>query len=226
MELDPISEDSILITLGDRIDETLPPRIARLCEQIRQKLGPVVTDLVPSYTTVLCCYDPMRMDFRGMRQALAPLLGAAPDQGPAADADTTIVEIPVWYAPEAGADLEEQAHACDMTIAELIRRHTNPTYLVYAIGFSPGFAFMGQVDPDIARPRKATPRTRVPRGSVGIANRQTAVYPSVSPGGWQLIGRSPERLFDERRLARLQVGDRVRFRAIERQDFLDLGGEL
>ena len=102
------------------------------------------------------------------------------------------------------------------------------TYRVYAIGFSPGFAYLGITDQRIALPRKATPRQKIPTGSVGIAGSQTAIYPSATPGGWQIVGRTPQRMidWDSDSLALVSVGDRVRFRSIDRQEYLDLGGSL
>jgi KipI family sensor histidine kinase inhibitor len=108
----------------------------------------------------------------------------------------------------------------------VIATHTASTYQVFAMGFAPGFGFMGEVNSSIAHPRKKTPRQKVPKGSVGIANRQTAVYPVTSPGGWQLIGRCPTKLFDRETLSVFNIGDNVRFYSVSRADFLDLGGEL
>ncbi|MDX2348894.1 MAG: carboxyltransferase domain-containing protein, partial [Porticoccus sp.] len=116
----------------------------------------------------------------------------------------------------------------NLSVDEVIALHQAQEYRVYAIGFAPGFAYLGQVDERIAAPRLATPRPQVPRGAVGIADRQTAIYPAVSPGGWNLIGLCPQPMFDPNNDPSMpvQVGDRVRFRGIDRQTFLDLGGEL
>ena len=136
--------------------------------------------------------------------------------------------LPVYYAPESGEDLESLAASTGLSTDEVIAIHSEEEYRVYAIGFAPGFAYLGQVDERIAAPRLATPRQRVPRGAVAIADRQTAVYPAVSPGGWNLIGRCPVRMFDPEANPSMPVavGDRVRFEPVNRQRFLDLGGEL
>lgn len=229
-----VSEDAILLSLGDRIDEQLTPRIALLCEQIEASLGPRLLDMVPSYTTILCTYDPLTTDTGRLKRDLERLVAhwATETSTPtwqasiASSGSVRLHQIPVFYSPEVAPDLEAHARACSLSVAELIEIHAAGSYQVFAVGFSPGFGFLGQVDPRIARPRKATPRTRVPRGAVGIADRQTAVYPVASPGGWQLIGRSPSVLFDERTLAVLKVGDRVRFSPLSRDEYLALGGEL
>jgi KipI family sensor histidine kinase inhibitor len=138
------------------------------------------------------------------------------------------VVLPVYYAPESGADLEALARRAGLSTDGVIDLHTSTEYRVYAIGFAPGFAYLGEVDERIAAPRLATPRQKVPRGAVAVADRQTAVYPAVSPGGWNLIGRCPVRMFDPDTTPTMpvSVGDRVRFEPISRQHFLELGGEL
>jgi KipI family sensor histidine kinase inhibitor len=136
--------------------------------------------------------------------------------------------LPVYYAGEVGEDLESLAQHAGLSTAEVIDLHSSTEYRVYAIGFAPGFAYLGQVDERIAAPRLTTPRLKVPRGAVAIADRQTAVYPAVSPGGWNLIGRCPVRMFDPdaEPTMPVTVGDRVRFEPVSRERFLALGGEL
>ena len=136
--------------------------------------------------------------------------------------------LPVYYHPEAGEDLEALAERAGMSIDDVIALHSGGEYRVYAIGFAPGYAYLGEVDSRIAAPRLSTPRQKVPRGAVAIADRQTAVYPAPSPGGWNLIGRCPVRMFDPDRdpIMPVSVGDRVRFEPIDRARFLELGGEL
>jgi KipI family sensor histidine kinase inhibitor len=134
----------------------------------------------------------------------------------------------VYYAADVGEDLESLAQHAGLSTAEVIDLHSSTEYRVYAIGFAPGFAYLGQVDERIAAPRLTTPRLKVPRGAVAIADRQTAVYPAVSPGGWNLIGRCPVRMFDPdaEPTMPVTVGDRVRFEPVSRERFLALGGDL
>ncbi|MEZ5502882.1 MAG: 5-oxoprolinase subunit PxpB, partial [Halioglobus sp.] len=152
-------------------------------------------------------------------------LALLPAQPPSA---ARTVVLPVYYAAEVGADLEALARRAGLSTDQVIDLHAGTLYRVYAIGFAPGFADLGQVDERIAAPRLATPRASVPCGSVAIADRQTAVYPAQSPGGWNLIGRCPVSMFDPQSqpCMPVAVGDSVRFEAISRERFLALGGEL
>lgn len=224
--IEAVSEDTILITLAEAIDESLPARIAGLADNIRSAGSPWLVDIVPSYTTLMVVYDPLKIDFRQAVSELRPLVTLENTCKRAPEVKGRLVELPVYYSTETGPDLQWLASECGLECEDIIRKHSAVEYRVHALGFAPGFAFMGQVDPTIAAPRKTSPRKRVPAGSVGIANRQTAVYPQASPGGWQLIGRCPTPLFDQTSLSLLRVGDRVRFKAISREAFLATGGEL
>jgi KipI family sensor histidine kinase inhibitor len=139
-----------------------------------------------------------------------------------------VVTLPVYYSEQSGPDLAALAKRAELSVEQVIEIHQQQEYRVYAIGFAPGFAYLGEVDERIAAPRLQTPRQKVPVGAVGIADRQTAVYPAQSPGGWNLIGRCPQRMFDPAATPTMpvQVGDRVRFRAIDQQEYLTLGGDL
>jgi len=226
--IEAAGEDALLIRFGDAIDSALPAQIADLCQRIEALELPWLVDLVPSYTTLLVIYDPITINVLDAKARLRPLLSETPsaDQTKAEAADSRLIELPVYYSEETGPDLAWIAEQKGLSVQQVIDRHTADTYQVYAIGFAPGFGFMGQVDPSIACPRKDTPRTKVPAGSVGIANQQTAVYPKTSPGGWQLIGRCPTVLFDEENLSLLKAGDRVRFVSISREEYLAQGGQL
>ncbi|MCK7543015.1 5-oxoprolinase subunit PxpB [Marinobacter bryozoorum] len=219
----PTAEDAVLIEFSQQIDPALTPLIAAWSDSLREALGHLVTDLVPSYGSITVYYDPDRSDFLNIIRSLKSISNILPELS---DQPTgRIIELPVWYHPAVGPDLAALAEARQLSTQQVAKIHSDTCYQVYALGFSPGFGFMGQVDPAIATPRLERPRVRIPAGSVGIANRQTAVYPAVSPGGWQLIGRCPVRLFDEQSLALLSVGDRVRFRAVGHDEFLELGGD-
>lgn len=228
--ISPVSEDCLLITLASRVKEGLPAHIARICHAIEQLQESWLVDLVPSYTTILVVYDPLVADFRRVQRqigrTLADIPAPADEKLPSRHSEQTLHTLPVYYSDETGPDLEQLARDSGLSTDEVISRHTAKCYDVYAIGFAPGFAFMGQVDEAIAHPRKKTPRKRVPAGSVAIANRQTAVYPLASPGGWLLIGRCPTKLFDPDTFSLLGIGDRVRFESVSRERFLELGGEL
>jgi KipI family sensor histidine kinase inhibitor len=225
VQLRAVGEDALMLYLGDVVDATTATRVQAAVAAIAPALGDDLVDLVPSYASVLILYDPLRTDHLSVARRVRGALQTLPTL--AARAGRTVV-LPVYYAPEAGADLEALAARAGLSVQEVIDLHTSTEYRVYAIGFAPGFAYLGQVNERIAAPRLATPRASVPRGSVGIAERQTAVYPSDSPGGWNLIGRCPVRMFDPgaQPCMPVSVGDRVRFEPISRARFLTLGGDL
>jgi KipI family sensor histidine kinase inhibitor len=188
-------------------------------------MADIVIDLVPSYASLLVIYNIDQCDHYEARRQLREALK---------DIDATesvggeLVTLPVYYSLESGPDLELIAERGKLSVDKVIEIHLEGEYRVYAIGFAPGFAFLGEVDERIATPRLSTPRQKVPRGSVAIADRQTAVYPAQSPGGWNLIGLCPTRMFDPDKMPPMpvQVGDRIRFEAIERDEYLTLGGNL
>ena len=214
-----------MLYLGEGMDDRVAALILAAIPAIERALGNDLVDLVPSYASVLILYDPLRATHleiaRRVRAALNLLATEALPAG-------RRVDLPVWYSPEAGADLEALADRAGLSVDAVVALHAGMEYRVYAIGFAPGFAYLGQVDERIAAPRLATPRPKVPRGSVAIADRQTAVYPAESPGGWNLIGRCPVAMFDPAAdpAMPVTVGDRVRFEPVDRARFLALGGKL
>jgi inhibitor of KinA len=177
-----------------------------------------VRDIVPAYRSLTVYFDPLRTDYVGLVDRLTSELDRD-TSGP--DAGSRLLEIPVCYGGEHGPDLADVAAFARLSESEVVALHSAATYQVFMLGFLPGFAYLGSVDRRIAAPRRPEPRVRVPAGSVGVAGEQTGIYPSETPGGWQLIGRSPLKPFD---LARedpflLKAGDRVRFRPIEPRQF-------
>ena len=233
MKVSSVSENACLIQVGDLISESLTAVIAKLSSAIEAILGDALIDLIPSYTTLLCVYDLNKVDDLYMLKTLRRItqeVGTNQNhEVNTLESLGRLIEVPVWYDPEVGYDLEAMANEKQMSQAELIQLHTAKEYRVFASGFMPGFAYMGSVDALLATPRQTTPRKSVAAGSVGIADTQTSVYPAQSPGGWNIIGRSPTRLFDISRgdtAALLQVGDRVRFLSIDKATFLEMGGQL
>ena len=230
MRVHAVSEQAVQVEFGRDIDEALIPIIARAVEAIRSELGSLVIDLIPSYTTVLCFYDYNRVDSRWMIRELTRLLSSIDTDDVPGSTRGRKIDIPVWYDPSVGYDLEALAKQKSMTVSELIEVHSGREYQVFAIGFNPGFAFLGRLDERIVTPRHSAPRRRVSQGSVGIADAQTAVYPLASPGGWNIVGRTPKAMFNASdrggRASLLQVGDRVRFVPISRSEFFKRGGHL
>jgi KipI family sensor histidine kinase inhibitor len=217
--------DALICTFGDRIDPAIHRRVTALERKLRNGALPAILGLVPSYASLLVRYDSLRWEEEELTRALETL-----EISPSAadESRSSTLEIPVWYDPEVGWDLESLARRHRLSVEELVALHSGRSYRVYAIGFMPGFGYLGTVDERIAAPRLATPRAEIPAGSVALADRQTAVYPAASPGGWNLLGRTPLSLFDpdRPRPSLLEVGMEVRFVPVDRERFLELGGVL
>jgi len=175
-----------------------------------------ILETVPGYTTLAVYYDPLVISRAQLQSALAQIQ-------PQKNTDTAerIVEIPVCYGGGFGPDLDFVCRHCGLTAEEVIRRHSAPIYRVHMLGFTPGFPYLGGMDKSLATPRLSSPRRVIPAGSVGIAGEQTGIYPMASPGGWQLIGRTPEKLFDPGREQPilLDAGMRLRFRPVSPEVF-------
>lgn len=218
----------LVITLGDRIDAT----IGRLCLGLAQKLRDAaisgVTDVVPSFVAVAVHYRPDGYG-NGPRYAqLHERIEALLNEGIIPlDSGGRNIEIPVCYGGEHGPDLEDVARFAGVSQDELIALHSQTPCMVFMLGFAPGHSYAGIHDPRLDMPRRASPRTAVPAGSIAIANRQTSIYPSRLPGGWNIIGATPLRIFDPQRepAALLQPGDTLRFTPISPDLFLRLQKE-
>jgi inhibitor of KinA len=201
---------AIVVELGDTIDPEINRRVHDLVRVIDARPVAGIVDLVPSYRSLLVYYDPLQTTSGALEQELLAIEGGLVDtQRPPA----RVVEIPTAYGGEFGPDLGFVAEHAKLSVEEVIRIHSGAEYLVFMMGFTAGFPYLGGMSASIATPRLQTPRTRVPAGSVGIAQQQTGIYPTDSPGGWQLIGRSPVRLFNEHRdpPVAIAAGDYVRF---------------
>lgn len=218
--------DGWLVRLFDEIDEANLAWLTALGRRCEETLGDALIDLVPSYTTLLVVFDPLQLSPAAARHHLLALLVTLEPDDAAVEA-APVQELPVWYDPSVGPDLERVAERAGCDVDGVIARHSARVYRVFALGFAPGFAFMGKVEEALATPRLATPRQRVPRGSVALAGRQTAAYPMATPGGWNLLGRTAAVLFDRQRdgFSLLQVGDRVRFVPVDRETFVSEGGD-
>lgn len=209
----PSGDAALLVTLGDAITLAVNQRVHALTARLATAAAPGLGETVPAYCTLLVHYDPDQLDYAGAQALVEQALAELDD---AALAPARRVEVPVRYGGEAGPDLDFVARHAALTPAEVVRRHTGRDYRVFMMGFTPGFAYLGELDEQLAVPRLATPRVRVPAGTVGLADRQTGIYPIDSPGGWRLIGRTPLRLFDPDGAPPFQLrpGDLVRFVAI------------
>jgi len=227
--VEPLSEDTLLLRFGERIDIALNAQVHAAARRLRTAPVHGVLDIAPAYASILLRFDPEAWDDASdnppharVEQALRAALEHA--QSPAAgvdDAGCAIVDIPVCYGGAHGPDLKALAAHAGMRPDEVAARHAADVYTVAMLGFAPGFPYLLGLDPALHMPRRATPRTRVPAGSVAIGGAQTGIYPRELPGGWNLIGRTPLALFQQRRDPPCLLGpaDRVRFRAISAEEF-------
>jgi inhibitor of KinA len=233
MQITPLGDSALILEVGEHIDEPTHRRVQEALAVLEAGKLPAVSELVPAYTTVTLFYDPLLAIEAGapgedvpgwLAKQVQARLAAGKAQ---ARATGRKLEIPVVYGGEYGPDLAEVAQKLRLSPEEVVRRHSGTEYLVYMLGFSPGFPYLGKLPPELALPRRSSPRTAVPPGSVGISNDQTCIYPQATPGGWNLIGRTPLTMFDPAKdpPTLLQAGDRVRFRGIEAGEFGRLEGK-
>ncbi|MBU0926828.1 MAG: 5-oxoprolinase subunit PxpB, partial [Spirochaetes bacterium] len=217
--LEPYGEGAYMVLLGSGIDEDRYQRLAALAARLEACPPPGFSGLVIAYDSLLATYDPLSVAGPDFAAALAALCAYVPEGARAGPpGESPVIEIPVVYGGEYGPDLEELAASKGLEPAAAAALHSSRPYLVYALGFSPGFPYLGGLSPRLATPRRASPRVRIPAGSVGIADGQTGVYPRETPGGWNIIGRTPAVLFDPRRdpPALLAPGRYLRFVPIDR----------
>ena len=214
------SDQSLLVSLGDRIALETHHRIRKLIKLLEDQPIPEIRNLHPAYCSLLITFDPCRTTHARLEQTLRARIPGL-DTLPLPPSNQ--VEIPVCYGGEFGPDLPGVARLHGLPPAEIIRIHSSATYHVYFLGFVPGFAYLGGLPDSIATPRLDTPRKRVEPGSVGIAGQQTGVYPFATPGGWRLIGRTPIALFHPGRanMSHLALGDEVRFRPVSPEEYRD-----
>lgn len=221
-----IAGDSALnVVLADAISEEASRYVKAACDVLQAASLPGVIELVPTFCSVMVCYDPCLVSFGELSAEVASCLEGLK---PAADGCRRIVEIPVCYGGDLGPDLNFVAQHAGMTEEEVVAIHSGTDYLINMLGFLPGFAYLGGLDERLHTPRLDSPRTSIPAGSVGIGGAQTGVYPLASPGGWQLIGRTPVRPYDPLRNPPIlyEAGDYLRFVPISRERYDELEREV
>ena len=211
---------ALVVEFGDRIDRALSNEVLRLDASVRSSRLSGLVETVPTFRSLLVHYDPVATTFADLERAITSLLDCQP--GPRAAA--TLWRVPVCYENSFAPDLGEVANRTGLAPSEVVARHSGTSYHVYMLGFLPGFSYLGDLPHELALPRRANPRLRVPAGSVSIATTLTAIYPYESPGGWHLIGATPVRLFDPARSrpALLKPGDEVQFQPIDPANFASI----
>ena len=216
-----LSDRALVVHLGDQIDTAMFRAVRSMSRQLEANPPAGMVEVVPAFTTVAVYYDPLctsEAELTSHINGLESLLDSTAEPPP------RVVEIPVCYGGEFGSDLEFVAKHARISTSEVIEVHSAADYLVHMIGFAPGFPYLGGMSSKISTPRRSSPRLKIPVGSVGIAGDQTGIYPLETPGGWQLIGRTPLELFQPNQdpPTLLQAGDVVRFRSISPQQFREL----
>ena len=218
------SVDSLIIYFGDIIDSEIFSKVKMAYISLKKQNIDGLVEIIPSYTSIFIQFDIFKYDYESLKK----LLKNSINYDFSDNLEEKIINIDVYYGLEVGLDLERIAFEKSLTIEEIIEIHSNKIYDVYAIGFLPAFAYLASVDERIFISRLQTPRKEIPKGSVAIANNQTAVYPQNSPGGWNIIGKTAFEVFDKNleNLSIFEVGNRVKFNPISKDEFLSQGGVL
>jgi inhibitor of KinA len=227
MQITPLGDSALLVELGDAINESTHRRVQTVWRALAAEPLPGVSETVPAYTTVTVFYDPWQVVQAGAPEAeivtwlSARILARIKNPPKSTKVKNRSVEIPVCYGGEYGPDLGRVAAQANLSPEAVVKKHSAAKYLVYLIGFAPGFPYLGGLPKELVTPRHAKPRMDVPAGSVGIGGEQTGIYPQSTPGGWNLIGRTPLRLFqpEANPPTVLQAGDEVRFKSITSEEF-------
>ena len=214
----------LLVEYGDAIDPVVNNKVRSMASVMEDNPPRGITEIIPTYRSLLIIYDPAMTHpdrIKTLLEEMETRLGDIQIPPP------RTVEIPVCYGGEFGPDIDTVADTNRLTVTEVIKLHSQPEYPIYMVGFTPGFPFLGGLSEKLHTPRLETPRTLVPEGSVGIANNQTGIYPIASPGGWQLIGRTPLKLFAPWRKNPFlyQAGDRLKFVSISAEKFAHIAEE-
>lgn len=214
--------DSLVVYFGNEINEKIAQDVQKAYLSLKSSNLEGIIEIIPSYTTIYISYDIFKYDYSSLVELLKNTINLDFEE----TSSKNTINIDVYYGEEVGLDLADMSITTKLPIEKIIEIHSQKLYDVYAIGFAPGFGFMASVDKQIAVPRLSSPRKSVPKGSVAIADTQTAVYPQSSPGGWNIIGRTAMELFDKNleKLSPLSVGDQVKFNQITKEEFLSQGG--
>jgi inhibitor of KinA len=217
----PSGDSSIVMEFGNSISPKINAKIRNMVDSIDKASLKGIVEIIPTYRSIQIIYNPMEITYDSLLENLIKLENTLDT---AKLAKTRIIEIPTIYGGEYGPDIEFVAQHNKITIEEVINIHTSTDYLLYMLGFTPGFGYLGGMNPKIETPRLKVPRTKIPAGSVGIADKQTGIYPIDSPGGWQLIGRTPIKLYDpfENPPVLLNAGDYIRFVPIDEDEYFNI----
>jgi len=225
LEYKVASVDSIIIYFANFISKENVKLVQQNYISLKKLNNKGLIDITPSYTSILIHYDLQYFSYKKIIEFLNENITLKID---VTQEEGRLVEVPIYYDEEVGFDLQRISQLAKLSIKDIIELHSSTKYSVYTIGFLPGFAYLGEVDEKIATPRLESPRSKIPKGSLGIADNQSAIYPVESPGGWNIIGRTYLDMFDKNieGFSYLGVGDIVKFKPITRDEFIKNGGVI
>ena len=217
----PAGDCALVVEFGNEINEALNRKVQCLNEKVAAAHVKGIVETVPTYRSLLVNYKPEVIRFQDLTKEFEGLLGSL---GSIVIPPPEVIEIPVLYGGEMGPDIENVAKHNNKTVEEVIKIHTSEEYLIYMLGFIAGFPYLGGMSKEIATPRLTSPRVKIEGGSVGIAGEQTGIYPVASPGGWQLIGRTPLKLYDAEREEPilLSAGQYIKFRSVTEKEYREI----
>lgn len=219
MKISAVNEESILINFGSTINQATHLKIKSVLASLDKLEG--ILNIVPSYTDIIVTYDLLIYDYKDLMDLIMKLDFNRGNQ----TQKTRLVKIPVCYDDIFGIDMNRVAEINSLTKEDVIEKHTATTYLIYMMGFVPGFPYLGGLDEELWTPRLDSPRIKIPKGSVGIGGKQTGIYPLESPGGWNIIGRTPVRLFDQEETL-LKMGDLLQFISVDMMTFNEIENQV
>lgn len=212
-------DSALVLEFGNEISVDINKKIRKTMDNIKKENMSEIIELVPTYCSLLINYDTLKIDYKSLVEKLKIILNN--ENETVEDEEINLIEIPTLYNDEFGPDLSYVAEYNEISKEEVIRIHTGTDYLVYMLGFMPGFTYLGGMSEKIATPRLETPRLKIYPGSVGIAGKQTGMYPSMSPGGWRIIGRTPLKLYDPDSDTPVYItaGDYIRYVSITKEEY-------
>ena len=225
MEIKLASVDSVIIYFSNTISKETSSKVKVAYKLLKSFEDEALIEIVPSYTSILITYDIFKYDYESIVKFLKNLLVGIKIEE---ENNYEIINVDVYYGNDVGLDLERVALSAKISIDEVIEIHSSRVYDVFAIGFLPGFAYLAAIDEKIITPRLESPRKKIPKGSVAIADNQTAIYPQNSPGGWNILGKTAFELFDKtlETLSPITIESRIKFNPISKKEFLKQGGQI
>ncbi len=228
VDISPTSEESVLVTWPEKICPVQHQLIVSAAQIITSQHDNVIFESIVSYNSMILYYHFQHISYPQLQQHILASIHQAEINAQIEKANQETIDIPVYYGEKVAWDLAEVAKQCQLSVTEVISLHSQRTYRAYALGFTPGFCYLGSLDKKLRLPRKSTPRVTVPKGAVAIAEQQTAIYPNISPGGWHIIGQTPIEMFQKNETSfrpKINLGQQVKFIPINKQTFIELTEE-